>query len=64
MSDKTPTNIPAADIWVSTPELCQRLRYSRSTVVRLRKRGLPCVGHDRLRRYHLPSVLQWLSQQT
>jgi hypothetical protein len=49
------------DIWLSEPELRQRLRYSRSTITRLRKRGLPCVGHDRLRRYHLPTVLQWLS---
>jgi biotin operon repressor len=64
MSDKSPTTIQADDIWVSQPELCRRLGMSRSTVTRLRRRGLPHVGHDRLRRYHLPSVLQWLSQQT
>jgi predicted DNA-binding transcriptional regulator AlpA len=50
------------DIWLSEPELRQRLQYSRSTITRLRKRGMPCVGRDRLRRYHLPTVLQWLSE--
>jgi biotin operon repressor len=50
------------DIWVSGPELCRRLGVSRSTVKRMRQRGLPHVGHDRLRRYHLPTVLQWLSE--
>jgi hypothetical protein len=50
------------DIWLTEPELRQRLQYSRSTITRLRTRGLPCVGRDRLRRYHWPSVLHWLSE--
>jgi hypothetical protein len=49
------------EIWLSEPELRERLAYSRSTIARLRQRGLPCIGDDRLRRYHLPTVLQWLS---
>jgi len=49
-------------IWLSGPDLCRRLSISRSTLSRLRERGLPHVGHDRLRRYHLPTVLQWLSE--
>jgi biotin operon repressor len=49
------------DIWVSEPELCRRLGISRSTVARMRQRGLPHVGHDRLRRYHLPTVVKWLA---
>jgi hypothetical protein len=51
------------DMYFSEPELCQRLQYSRSTVARLRKRGLPSVGRDRLRRYHWPTVLKWLSER-
>jgi biotin operon repressor len=50
-----------ADAWLSEPELRDRLGYSPSTIRRLRARGLPHVGSDRLRRYHLPTVLKWLS---
>jgi len=52
------------DRYVSEPELRTYLGYSASTIRRLRKKGLPCVGTDRLRRYHLASVLQWLAEQT
>ena len=58
------TNPMSEDIWLSEPQLRQRLQYSRSTITRLRNRGLPHVGRDRLRRYHLPSVLQWLAEHT
>ena len=51
------------NIWISGPELCRRLGISRSTVTRMRQRGLPHVGHDRLRRYHLPTVLRWVAEQ-
>jgi phage terminase Nu1 subunit (DNA packaging protein) len=50
------------DIWLSQPELRGYLGYSTSTMQRLRKRGLPCVGSDRLRRYHLATVLKWLAE--
>ena len=59
MSERNPMT---EDIWLSEPELRQHLKYSRSTIARLRKRGLPCIGSDRLRRYHLPTVLQWLAE--
>ena len=49
------------DRFVSEPELRTYLGYSPSTIRRLRKKGLPCVGRDRLRRYHLGKVIQWLS---
>jgi hypothetical protein len=51
------------DEWLSEPELRERLHYSKSTVTRLRKRGLPSIGTDRLRRYHWPSVIEWLSER-
>jgi hypothetical protein len=51
------------DEWLSERELCQRLHYSKSTITRLRKRGLPCIGTDRLRRYHWPTVIKWLSER-
>jgi len=51
-----------ADEWLSEPELRKRLHYSKSTITRFRKRGMPCIGSDRRRRYHWPSVLAWLAQ--
>jgi len=57
------TMIPTAtDAWVSEPRLREFLQMSSSTIRRLRKRGLPCVGSDRLRRYHLETVLRWLAE--
>ena len=53
--------IPTEDVWLSEPKLDQRLGYSRSTLVRLRQRGLPHLGTGRRRRYHWPSVLTWLA---
>jgi phage terminase Nu1 subunit (DNA packaging protein) len=50
------------DRWLSEPELRAYLSYSASTIQRLRKRGLPCVGSDRLRRYHLATVMKWLAE--
>ena len=61
-----PTDVgtePLPDEWLTEPELRQRLHYSKSTIVRLRKRGLPCIGSERLRRYHWPTVLKWLSER-
>lgn len=56
-------NIPT-DRYLSEPELRTYLGYSPATIRRLRKRGLPSVGTDRLRRYHLGTVLQWLAEHT
>jgi hypothetical protein len=52
-----------ADAWIAESELRRRLAYSRSTVTRLRKQGLPHVGRDRLRRYEWQAVLEWLSRR-
>jgi len=57
----TVAGTPVEDIWVSGPEVCRRLGMSRSTLRRLRNKGLPHLGDDRLRRYHLPTVLKWLA---
>ena len=65
MSGSAPTTTtPVEDIWVSEPDLRLVLVYSRATVRRLRQKGLPHVGHDRLRRYHLPTVVKWLAEHT
>lgn len=53
----------AEDVWLSEPAVRQRLGYSRATMIRLRGRGLPHVGTSRLRRYHWPAVLHWLSER-
>lgn len=52
------------DTWVGEPQLRKYLHMSASTIRRLRNRGLPCIGRDRLRRYHLSTVLQWLEKHT
>lgn len=62
MTELRVANTQVEDIWVSEPELRRRLGVSRSTVARWRQRGFPHVGHDRLRRYHLPTVLRWISE--
>lgn len=49
------------DRYLSEPELRSYLGYSPSTIRRLRHKGLPSIGQDRLRRYHIGIVLQWLS---
>jgi predicted DNA-binding transcriptional regulator AlpA len=52
------------DRYLSEPILRTYLGYSPSTIRRLRRKGLPSVGTDRLRRYHLGAVLQWLEEHT
>lgn len=62
---KDPTNRQVStDRYLSEPELRTYLDYSASTIRRLRTKGLPCFGQDRLRRYHLGAVLQWLTEHT
>lgn len=51
------------DRYMSEPELRTYLGYSASTIRRFREKGMPCIGKDRLRRYHIGSVLQWLSEK-
>ena len=58
----SPISMSVSDEWLSEPDLCKRLNYSKSTITRMRKRGMPCVGTARLRRYHLPTVLRWLAE--
>ncbi len=63
-SSTTTHETNTTDRYLSEPELRTYLSYSPSTIRRLRKSGLPCVGTDRLRRFHLASVLQWLEEHT
>lgn len=51
------------DRFVSGPDLAKYLGYSESTIRRYRQQGLPCVGKGRLRRYHIASVIQWISEK-
>jgi hypothetical protein len=63
MNNQSHTAISAAtDTWVGEPLLREYLNMSSSTIRRLRSRGLPSLGRDRLRRYHLETVLQWLAE--
>ena len=43
-------------------EVCDTLRISRSTLHRLRKAGLPSIGHGRLTRFDQDEVLGWFDQ--
>ena len=52
----------ANDDWFKEPELRLYLMISRDTFRRWRKRGLPCLGSGRLRRYHWPTLLEWLKK--
>ena len=56
------STVTDSDRWVSEPLLREVLSMSSSTIRRLRKRGLPSVGSDRLRRFHLETVLRWLAE--
>jgi hypothetical protein len=62
MSTPQTTSDTVENVWLSEPDLRQYLGYSSSTVRRLRARGLPCVGQNRLRRHHLPTVVKWLAE--
>jgi len=53
---------PSTDVWIREPQLRAYLQVCVSTIRRLRTRGLPSLGKDRLRRYHLETVLQWLAE--
>jgi excisionase family DNA binding protein len=62
--DITPTGLSVSDsVYLTEPELRERLRISKSTVARLRAKGMPHVGTGRLRRYPLASVLRWWSSR-
>ena len=52
----------ANDDWFKEPELRLYLMISRDTFRRWRKRGLPCLGSGRLRRYHWPTLLDWMTK--
>ena len=56
------STVTDSDRWVSEPLLREVLSMSSSTIRRLRKRGLPSVGSDRLRRFHLETVLRWIAE--
>ena len=43
-------------------ELCAHLKISRSSLHRLRKRGLPALGNGRLTRFDQDKVLRWYDQ--
>ena len=51
------------DYWVKESYLRDYFWVSRDSVARLRAAGLPHIGHGRLRRYHLPTVVRWLEQR-
>jgi predicted DNA-binding transcriptional regulator AlpA len=61
-SSATTSDNSTTDRYLSEPDLRTYLGYSPSTIRRFRKQGMPCIGQDRLRRYHLGSVLKWLNE--
>lgn len=63
-SSITASEANKTDRYLSEPDLRSYLGYSPSTIRRWRKAGMPCIGQNRLRRYHIASVLQWLAKHT
>jgi hypothetical protein len=61
MAEKTNETFDTA--LVNDTELRRRLGYSSTTIRRLRAKGLPSIGQDRLRRYDWSAVVLWLSQR-
>lgn len=57
------TETQETDRYLSQPELCKYFNYSTSTIRRYKKLGMPSIGTGRLRRYHVGTVLQWLSSE-
>lgn len=49
--------------FITTPELCEWLRVSKSTVSRWRGSGLPHYGKTKAFRYRKSEVLNWLESQ-
>lgn len=44
---------------LSSQELRDTLRISRSTLYRLKQAGMPCIGGGRLTRYDQETALEW-----
>ncbi len=49
---------------LTSQELMKALKISRSTLVRLKKKGLPMVGAGKLARYNPEQALQWFHAHT
>ena len=47
---------------LTSNELCDTLRISRSTLHRLKKSGLPSIGTGRLKRFDLDTTLKWYDE--
>lgn len=56
--------MPHEPEFITTPELCEWLRVSKSTVSRWRNEGLPHYGKTRAYRYKKSEVLSWLDDQS
>ncbi len=48
------------DDWFKEPDLRFFLNISRDTFRRWRMKGLPHIGTGRLRRYHGPTLMEWM----
>ena len=55
-------NCKLQDVWFKEPELRICLMISRDTFRRWRAKGLPHIGKGRLRRYHWPTLLEWMQR--
>lgn len=49
---------------MTTEELEEFLKVSRTTLYEWRKKGMPCIKMSRLIRYDKESVIKWLDEQT
>lgn len=50
--------------YVTTTELCDIFRVTRTTILRWREEGMPYYGNGKALRYLVSEVKEWLKEQT
>lgn len=53
----------SVDNILTTKELCEKLKFSRVTISKWRKQGMPCIKVNRAIRFDEKEVMDWLNEQ-
>lgn len=48
---------------LTTKELCDKLKFSRITIAKWRKKGMPFIKIDKAVRFNEKEVLNWINEQ-
>lgn len=49
---------------LTVKELCEKLKFSRETIFKWRKLGMPCIKINRAIRFNEKEVIEWLNNQS